>query len=55
MKIADAMLSTIGELDLRDEYALLPHTAVLSDVRLLTGNPRISNGLIHWRVCQTGR
>ena len=32
MKIADAMLSTIGELDLRDEYALLPHTAVLSDV-----------------------
>ena len=25
------MLSTIGELDLRDEYALLPHTAVLSD------------------------
>ena len=31
MKVADAMLSTIGELDLRDEYALLPHTAVLSD------------------------
>ena len=26
------MLSTVGELDLRDEYALLPHTAVLSDV-----------------------
>ena len=26
------MLSTIGELELRDEYALLSHTAVLSDV-----------------------
>ena len=26
------MLSTIGELNLRDEYALLPHTAVLADV-----------------------
>ena len=26
------MLSTIGELNLRDEYALLPHNAVLADV-----------------------
>ena len=26
------MLSTIGELNLRDEYALLPHNAVLADI-----------------------
>ena len=32
MQLADAMLSTIGELNLRDEYALLPHNAVLADV-----------------------
>lgn len=28
----DAVLSTIGEIELRDEFALLPHNAVLSDV-----------------------
>ena len=31
-RLANAMLTTIGDLDLKDEFALLPHNAVLADV-----------------------
>ena len=32
LQIADVMYATIGELTLKDEFALLPHSSVLSDV-----------------------